>query len=152
MILGNKRPLIKAGLFLGVGLGGFFDGILFHQILQMHNMLSNVIPVQDLISAKINMLWDGFFHAAVWIITLVGIHLLFKAGKNKQHIWSEKILFGSMIAGWSAFNLVEGIINHQIFALHHVMEYVFNPLPYDLAFLASGVILMAIGWWMVKSK
>ena len=35
------RPLVTAGTVLGIGMGGFVDGILFHQILQLHNMLSN---------------------------------------------------------------------------------------------------------------
>lgn len=148
----TKRPLIKAGLFLGIGMGGFADGILSHQILQVHNMLSNLVPVQDLISAKINMMWDGYFHAAVWIITLIGIHILFKAAKNNEVIWSGKVLYGSMLIGWGAFNLVEGIIDHHILKLHHVMQYVFDPLPYDLAFLASGVIFIIIGWRLISKQ
>jgi uncharacterized membrane protein len=28
-------------LLLGIGLGGFFDGIVLHQILQWHHMLSD---------------------------------------------------------------------------------------------------------------
>lgn len=32
------------GVLLGVGLGGFVDGILLHQILQWHHMVSNVVP------------------------------------------------------------------------------------------------------------
>ncbi len=37
-------PLVAAGLVLGVGFGGFVDGIVLHQILQWHNMLSSVVP------------------------------------------------------------------------------------------------------------
>lgn len=33
------KPLIKSGIFLEVGLGGFFDGILFHQLMQIHNII-----------------------------------------------------------------------------------------------------------------
>ena len=40
----HQGPLIAAGLLLGTGLGGFVDGILLHQILQWHNMLSSVRP------------------------------------------------------------------------------------------------------------
>lgn len=144
-------PLISAGLFLGIGLGGFADGIVFHQILQTHNMLSAVIPVVDLVSAKINMTWDGFFHLAVWIMTLIGVFLLFSAGRKPEILWSGKALAGSMLAGWGLFNLVEGIIDHQILGIHHVMEYAPNTLPYDLAFLASGVIFMLIGWSLIKA-
>jgi len=147
----KRGPLISAGLFLGMGLGGFFDGILFHQILQTHNMLSASIPVVDLVSAKINMTWDGYFHAGVWLLTLLGVYLLFQAGRRQDVIWSGKVLIGTMLGGWGLFNLVEGVIDHQLLGIHHVVEYAINKLPYDLAFLASGVILMLIGWLLVKS-
>ena len=45
-----RRPLVTAGILLGIGLGGFVDGIVFHQILQWHNMLSARIPPVDLVS------------------------------------------------------------------------------------------------------
>ena len=32
----NLRPLIASGVLLGIGMGGFVDGILFHQILKLH--------------------------------------------------------------------------------------------------------------------
>ena len=38
-----QRPVVAAGIVLGAGLGGFFDGIVFHQILQVHNMLTGRI-------------------------------------------------------------------------------------------------------------
>src|SRR5687767_3247016 len=34
-------PLTTTATILGIGLGGFVDGIAFHQILQWHEMLSN---------------------------------------------------------------------------------------------------------------
>jgi uncharacterized membrane protein len=147
----QRNLMIPAGLFLGMGLGGFADGILFHQILQTHNMLSARIPVVDLVSAKINMTWDGFFHAGVWLMTLYGLYLLFRAGQRRDTLWSGKILSGAMLGGWGLFNLVEGVIDHQILGIHHVMEYAADPLPYDLAFLASGIILMLIGWSLIQA-
>jgi uncharacterized membrane protein len=146
----RKGPLISAGMLLGIGLGGFIDGILFHQILQWHNMLSNQVPVTDLVSAKINMVWDGYFHAAVWIVTVIGVFCLFQTGKRKDVVWSGKVLTGSMLLGWGAFNAVEGCIDHQLLDIHHVMEYVGNKLPYDMAFLASGIILSVIGWLFIE--
>jgi uncharacterized membrane protein len=136
---------------MGAGLGGFVDGIVFHQILQVHNMLSNRIPPNDLVSAKVNMTWDGYFHAAVWIMTAVGLYLLFRAGQRRDVPWSGKILLGSLLAGFGLFNLVEGIIDHQILGIHHVMEYTDNKLPYDLAFLASGVILLLLGGALIRA-
>lgn len=147
----RKGPLIAAGMLLGIGLGGFIDGIVFHQILQVHSMLSNQIPVTDLVSAKINMAWDGYFHAAVWLMTLAGVYCLFNAAKRSDVVWSGKVLTGAMLAGWGAFNFVEGIIDHLILDIHHVMEYVGDKLPYDLAFLASGIVLIMIGQLLIKN-
>lgn len=147
----QRKPLISAGFFLGIGLGGFLDGIVFHQILQMHNMLSSRIPPNTLVNAKINMTWDGYFHAAVWVITAIGLYLLFRAGQKREVYWSGSTLLGSMFAGWGLFNLVEGIIDHQILGIHHVYEYTVDKLPYDLAFLAlGGVLLIFIGWWLIR--
>ena len=70
------RPLIVAGVILGLGLGGFVDGIVLHQILQWHHMLSSVRPPTTITQMKINMLWYGLFDAATWILTVFGIGLL----------------------------------------------------------------------------
>src|SRR4028118_468898 len=76
----NRRgPLISAGILLGTGLGGFVDGIVLHQLLQWHNMLSSVRPPVDLVAMKYNMVWDGLFHAFTWITTVVGVFVLWRA-------------------------------------------------------------------------
>lgn len=41
---GFLTPLALAGTVLGIGLGGFVDGIAFHQIFQFHSMLSAELP------------------------------------------------------------------------------------------------------------
>lgn len=147
----RRGPLVAAGVFIGAGLGGFVDGIVFHQILQIHNMLSNRIAPDTLINAKINMTWDGYFHAAVWLMTVLGLYLLFRAGERRDVPWSGKILLGSLLAGAGLFNLVEGLIAHQILGIHHVYEYTAHKLPYDLAFLALGAVLIAIGWMLIRA-
>jgi uncharacterized membrane protein len=146
----NRGPMLAAGILLGAGLGGFADGILFHQILQTHNMLSGKIPVTDLVSAKVNMAWDGWFHAAVWILTCIGLGLLFKAGGRRDVPWSGKTLFGSMLIGWGLFNLIEGVIDHEILGIHHVYEYTVDHLPADLAFLGAGALLLIMGMVLVR--
>lgn len=148
----SPAPLITSGILLGAGLGGFFDGIVFHQILQLHNMVSGRIPVTDLISAKVNMLWDGLFHAAVWILTLLGLGRLFLAGERADVPWSRRLLAGSMLIGWGLFNTVEGTIDHLILGLHHVYQYTLNPWPADLAFLAWGLGMLAAGFLMIRKR
>src|SRR5688572_7254565 len=119
----ERAPLIASGIVLGAGLGGFADGILFHQVLQFHNMLSAAVPVVDLASAKVNMFWDGIFHASVWLMTCIGLLMLFRAGRRRDVPWSGRILSGALAMGWGLFNLVEGAVDHLILGLHHVYEY-----------------------------
>jgi uncharacterized membrane protein len=146
----STRPLVVAGFLLGAGLGGFIDGIVFHQLLQWHNMLSARLPTDTLLHAKINMFWDGVFHAAVWLMTVAGLWCLFRAGHRRDVAWNGHTLLGGMGLGWGAFNLIEGLINHQILKLHHVIDAASDPWPADLAFLASGVALLALGAWGVR--
>ncbi len=142
---------MTAGFVLGVGMGGFIDGILFHQILQIHNMLSNIIFPDTLVKADINMFWDGMFDAFAWIMTLAGIILLWKAIKNESVPKLTKVLVGSMITGFGAFNLIEGTLDHHILKLHHVVQRALYPVQFywDVAFLVSGVVLIIFGCYLM---
>lgn len=146
----STRPAIAAALALGIGLGGFFDGIVFHQILQIHNMLSGWLPVTDLVSAKANMVWDGLFHGAMWLITLTGVTLLWRAAKREAR-FPVRILAGGFLMGWGLFNVVEGAIDHHLLGVHHVMERL-GPSMWDYAFLAWGAAMMLIGWALVRHR
>jgi uncharacterized membrane protein len=145
-----RGPLLSAGVLLGVGLGGFLDGILLHQLLQWHNMLSSHLPPDDLVSAKVNMFWDGLFHAFTWLVTLGGVVMLWRAGRRPDVPWSGRTLAGAMLGGWGLFNLVEGLIDHQLLGVHHVKPGPYQ-LEWDLGFLASGVVLMLVGWLLTRA-
>jgi uncharacterized membrane protein len=146
----TRKPLISSGIFMGVGLGGFVDGILFHQILQIHGMLTAKYPKDSFANYQINMVWDGLFHAVTWIMTAVGLAMLWEAGRRADVPWSGKTFFGSMVLGWGLFNLIEGIIDHHILHIHHVMESEGVSI-WDYAFLGSGVLFIAIGWAMIAA-
>src|ERR671938_670753 len=79
---------IAAGILLGVGLGGFFDGIVLHQILQWHHMLSSDgYPPTSVHNLQVNTLWDGLFHAFAFVMTalgLIGGRVLLQAGKREM--------------------------------------------------------------------
>jgi len=141
----KRAPLVAAGLVLGVGFGGFVDGIVLHQILQWHNMLSSVVPPTDLIAMKYNMIWDGAFHALTWTACLIGVGLLFRAGRVPGVLWSSRLLIGAMIVGWGLFDLVEGTIDHELLGVHHVHPGA-HQLAWDLGFLAiAGVGFILLG-------
>jgi uncharacterized membrane protein len=140
------------GILIGVGMGGFVDGILLHQILQWHNMVSNWIPPTTMDAMRVNMLWDGIFHAFVWLVTLIGILMLWKAAYKREEIPSLRSFVGQLILGWGAFNLVEGVIDHQILGIHYVRE-VPEYTVYNLAFLAiGGVLFILIGWLLSRQR
>jgi uncharacterized membrane protein len=146
----HDGAVIAPGTLLGVGLGGFVDGILFHQILQWHNMLSSwVVPV-DLVSMKVNMVWDGLFHAFTWLMTALGIALLWRAGRRGGFAPRATPMFiGSLSLGWGMFNFVEGLIDHQIIGIHHVHPGE-NQLPWDIGFLVSGLVFLALGYGLIR--
>lgn len=158
MTAANRRPLIAAGLLLGVGMGGFVDGILFHQVLQWHHMVSapgyypksGVDPETVARNLQVNMFWDGLFHAFTWLANLLGLQLLFAAGKRPDVPWSRRTLVGSMLLGWGLFNLIEGVIDHHLLHVHHVREDR-GVSAWDYGFLASGVVLGLLGWLLVRA-
>jgi uncharacterized membrane protein len=147
----RRTPLVAAGLLLGAGLGGFVDGIVLHQILQWHNMLSGQLPPDTLVRAKVNMYWDGLFHAAVWVLTACGLAMLWAATGRADVPHSGRTLAGGLLLGWGLFNVVEGLIDHELLGLHHVYEYTPNHLPADLAFLALGLALLLAGAGLVRA-
>ena len=79
-----------------------------------------------------------------------GLGLLFRAGRRPEVAWSGKSLLGGMVMGWGLFNVIEGIIDHQILGIHHVAEYTDNKLPADLAFLAFGAALILLGAVLIR--
>lgn len=147
----HRTPLVAAGILLGAGLGGFVDGILLHQILQWHNMLSGQLPPDTLVRAKVNMYWDGLFHAAVWVLTACGLAMLWVATGRADVPHSGRTLVGGLLLGWGLFNVVEGLIDHELLGLHHVYEYTPNHLPADLGFLAFGLVLLLAGGALVRA-
>ncbi|MEV6117469.1 DUF2243 domain-containing protein [Streptomyces sp. NPDC052109] len=148
------------GIVLGVGLGGFLDGILLHQLLQWHHMLTSTN--HDRIGVKyydphtvsgleMNTLWDGIFHAVCWIAVLVGLAILYsRVTHNRRSVWGSRVLWGWIVAGWGLFNLVEGILDHQILGIHHVRGGPYQAW-WDAGFLILGGLLLIGGHLLQRS-
>jgi uncharacterized membrane protein len=141
------------GILLGVGLGGLVDGILLHQILQWHHMLTSQgnHPATTVAGLETNTLWDGFFHAAAWVAVAAGILMLWR--RTADQTWGAirgRAFLGWMLFGWGLFNLIEGIVDHHLLAIHHVREGS-NELAWDLAFLMLGALLLILGWALARA-
>jgi uncharacterized membrane protein len=143
-------PVIAACTLLGIGMGGFVDGIVLHQILQWHNMISHRLPPDTLLNSKTNMFWDGMFHAFTWMVTLIGLILLWNALKDRTTTLSNRILFGGLLFGWGLFNIVEGIIDHHLLVLHQVREVSTNPPVWNYGFLGFSLLILILGWRLIQ--
>ena len=145
-------PPRTSGLLFGIGLGGFVDGIVLHQILQWHHMVSSVggHPMTTLAGLEVNTLADGFFHAATWLLVLAGSTTTVVAWRQGRLAPPWRLHVGLLLAGWGLFNLVEGLVDHHLLGLHHVRDDLGGPLSWDLGFLASGVLLVAGGWALAR--
>ncbi|RYZ51931.1 MAG: DUF2243 domain-containing protein [Chitinophagaceae bacterium] len=139
-------------MVLGIGLGGFIDGIVLHQILQWHEMLSNKLPPVNLVAKSVNMFWDGVFHAFCLVVVLVGVVLLWKLQGRRNIDRSGYLLAGGMLLGWGMFNIVEGIIDHHLLKLHNVREVTENSAFWNWSFLGLSVLMIVAGYLMVNKK
>jgi uncharacterized membrane protein len=145
----------KAPAFImGLGLGGFIDGIVLHQILQWHHMLtgdSGGKPMDTVAGLETNTLVDGFFHLATWSLVVAAMLLTVNAWQRRQLAPPWRTHFGVLLAGWGIFNLVEGLVDHQLLGIHHVRDDLGGPLGWDLAFLVFGMLLVAVGVALTRS-
>ncbi len=149
----GERPSAAAGLMYGIGLGGFVDGIVLHQLLQWHHMVSATgsHPVTTVAGLEVNTLADGFFHVFSWLV-VVGASIITLAQWRQGRLPpSWRFHLGGVLAGWGGFNVVEGLVDHQLLGVHHVRDDLGGPLAWDLGFLAVGLALVLLGWVLARS-
>lgn len=146
----GNSPLITAGLCLGIGLGGFFNEIMGWQILQWHQMLSSRVPPVTLAAVNFNMAWNGVTYVMNLALTVTGVALLFRAARRGATM-SSRVLVGAMLGGWGLFAVVEGVIDHHLFGVHHVRSGP-HELAWDLAYLIIGTLVMVIGAALARSR
>jgi uncharacterized membrane protein len=152
MGVGGLPTRKRAGIILGLGLGGLVDGILLHQIVQWHNMGSAVVPPTTMEAMRDNMRWDGSFHAAIGLLILIGVYWLFTDVRRGSPLPSSKAFTGLLILGWGLFNLVEGTIDHHLLGLHHVRDLPVHVPLYDWLFLGvCGVGFILLGWALARA-
>jgi uncharacterized membrane protein len=147
----KSRSITFPSIVLGIGLGGLFDGIVFHQILQWHHMLTSTAsyPATTVHGFEVNTLWDGLFHATAYVFVTIGAFMVWSRAQERGKVRSWRSLLGWSLVGWGLFNLVEGLIDHHILQIHHVRAGP-DQWAYDLGFLAFGAVFVVIGWWVAR--
>jgi uncharacterized membrane protein len=146
------RPSIRPGLLLGIGLGGFVDGIVLHQILQWHHLVSGEVSAGSLAGLEDNTLADGLFHAATWIVTLAGTLAAVRAWRDGELAPPWRVHAGALLAGWGAFNLVDGVVNHFVLGLHHIRDDLGGPVGWDVGFLVFALALLAAASALLRGR
>lgn len=132
-----------AGIMLGEALSGFFDGILFHQILQWHHLLS-LVPGTGGLPQQV--VYDGIFHALMYLLAGAGLIVLFR----NRGIWAApgtgRMLVSLLLIGFGAWNVFDVIVDHWILGLHRARVDVADPLPWDIGWLIIlGLVPLALG-------
>ncbi|WP_343039307.1 DUF2243 domain-containing protein [Microvirga makkahensis] len=135
-----------SGYLLGFALGGFFDGILLHQILQWHHLLSTINP-EDI---RFQVAADGYFHALMYIIAATGLWLLW-ASRNAPR-GSGRLLFGSILIGFGFWHVIDSVLSHWLLGIHRIRMDSSNPLFWDLLWLGLfGIAPLILGWLSADS-
>ncbi len=144
-----NRAVFGPAVTLGIGLGGS-AGIALHQVLGWHHMLS----ARPDVSMRANELADGMFQVVMWLIVVAGVVWLYARLRQPPvpAAWPRLdagprpwgALIGPFLLGWGLFNVVEGLLDHHVLTLHHVRPGS-NQLAWDLAYLAAGIVLAAVG-------
>src|SRR5688500_2902775 len=83
-ISGGLGLPVVAALTLGFGLGMFIDGIVLHQLLQWHHMVSDFESTKNVGGLETNTTWDGVFHLSAWVVTSVGAFLLWRSRGTQE--------------------------------------------------------------------
>ena len=138
--------LRRASFLLGFAMGGFFDGILLHQILQWHHLLSN-IDVGPLGSLSAQVAADGIFHAIMYVIAAAGLIELYRARSATATGTALRPRWGHFWIGFGAWHIIDALLSHWITGIHRIKMDAENPLVWDLAWLVIfGLAPLLYGW------
>ena len=139
-----------AGYALGFGLGGFFDGILLHQVLQWHHLLSGVEEARQ--DIRFLILSDGLFHALMYVVTGVGLWLLWRSRSQFPAAGADRRLFGNALIGFGVWHILDSVLSHWLLGIHRIRMDVDDPLFWDLLWFAVfGVVPLVLGWLMRRA-
>jgi uncharacterized membrane protein len=137
-------------VLLGFALGGFFDGILLHQILQWHHLLS-VVKGEPFGDIAVQILADGLFHAAMYVVAAVGLWRLYSAVKRAGRPPLAVPLVGALAIGFGVWHVVDTFVSHWWLGIHRIRMAPPGPLFWDVLWLVVfGLLPLLAGLWIMR--
>ena len=147
----SRSGLILATAVIGIGLSGFFDGILLHQVLQWHHLLS-LVPGEAFRQIETQIFADGMFHVLMYVVTAAGLWMLWRRRRalaEQPQGW--RLVAGGGLLGFGVWNLIDVGLFHWILGIHRIRVNVPDPLTYDVAWLVIlGFVPMGIAWLLLR--
>ncbi|MCA6114342.1 DUF2243 domain-containing protein [Bradyrhizobium sp. WSM 1738] len=141
-----------SGYLLGFALGGFFDGILLHQILQWHHLLAG-LQAHAFSDIRVQILADGLFHALMYLIAALGLLLLWRTRGEFAAARSDRWLFANALIGFGVWHVVDSVFSHWITGIHRIKMDTANPLVWDLIWFATfGIVPLVLGLLMRRGS
>jgi uncharacterized membrane protein len=146
----SRRSVLTATAVLGIGLGGFFDGILLHQVLQWHHLLS-LVPGEAFRDLGTQILADGMFHVLMYVVTGLGLWMLWRRRDGLDKPRSGRIVAGGTLLGFAIWNVIDVAFFHWTLGIHRIRVNVPDPMVYDLGWLAAfGLVPLAAALLMLR--
>lgn len=141
----HPRAFAWAGYALGFAMSGFFDGILLHQVLQWHHLLSG-IERGALGDLRVQVMADGLFHALMYVIAAIGLWLLYRTREAFAIPHAPRRLLADFWIGFGVWHVVDAVLSHWITGIHRIRMDSPTPLLWDLIWLfLFGVIPLLVG-------
>jgi uncharacterized membrane protein len=142
-----RRSVPFAATLIGFALGGFADGIVMHQILQWHHVLSLAPGAGDL---RWQIAWDGVFHAAMYLVAIAGLALLWRAFRRREAP-SGRSMAAALLIGFGGWHALDAVLSHWILGIHRIRLDSASPLLWDLAVFAPfGLGAIAAGAMLAR--
>jgi uncharacterized membrane protein len=147
----GKRSVVVAAAIIGIGLSGFFDGILLHQVLQWHHLLS-LVPGEAFRDIGTQILADGLFHVLMYAVTLTGLWMLWRRrALLREGAAGWRTVVGGALLGFGLWNLIDVGFFHWILGIHRIRVDVPDPLAYDIGWLVLlGLVPGLLGWFLLR--
>ncbi|HEV2567086.1 DUF2243 domain-containing protein [Sphingomonas sp.] len=152
MISFVRDRLLVACAIVGVGLSGFFDGILLHQVLQWHHLLS-LVPGERLQDIGNQIFADGMFHVLMYLVTGFGLYRLYLAREDLRLAGAGRRAIAGALLGFGLWNIVDVAGFHWLLGIHRIRVNVPNPMLYDVGWLTLlGLLPVAVGVTLVRRR